>query len=124
MLTPRQPSRRRSEATSYDVRVPQHLDAQMGARLIALTLTRNSDGTATLCGAVPGWAALHDLLPKVRPGPSRQRRTIMTIAIRPVCTAHTEPSAVFGTCAGFWLARALELTGSPPLPSGATASSS
>ena len=50
----------------YRLRVAEHLDDHWSAWFGDLTLTRESDGTTSLSGAVADQAELHGLLRKVR----------------------------------------------------------
>jgi hypothetical protein len=50
----------------YRLRVHGHLQDRWEAWFEGLTLTREDDGTTSLCGAVPDQAALHGLLTKIR----------------------------------------------------------
>jgi hypothetical protein len=59
-------SRNRDAAPQYELRVDGHIDDRWTAWFDGLTLTRESDGTTSLCGLVPDQAALHGLLAKVR----------------------------------------------------------
>jgi hypothetical protein len=56
----------RDAAPQYELRVDGHIDDRWTAWFDGLTLTRESDGTTSLCGLVPDQAALHGLLAKVR----------------------------------------------------------
>ena len=51
---------------TYELRVGGHLDDHWSAWLDGLTVTRETDGTTTLRGAVSDQAQLHGLLTKVR----------------------------------------------------------
>jgi hypothetical protein len=53
-------------SSHYELRVEGHLDEHWSAWFGGLTLTREDDGTTTLCGAVADQAELHGLLAKVR----------------------------------------------------------
>ena len=57
---------RRPEPGGYLLRVDGHLDDHWSAWFAELTLTRESDGTTSLHGAVADQAELHGLLVKVR----------------------------------------------------------
>ena len=50
----------------YEIRLKGHLDTRWAAWFDGLTLTRGSDGTTIIHGAVADQAALHGLLQKVR----------------------------------------------------------
>jgi len=50
----------------YRLRVNGHLDQRWSAWFDDLTLTRESDGTTSLSGAVTDQAELHGLLTKIR----------------------------------------------------------
>jgi hypothetical protein len=50
----------------YRLRVNGHLPDRWEAWFEGLALTREDDGTTSLCGAVPDQAALHGLLAKIR----------------------------------------------------------
>lgn len=52
--------------TQYRIRVGGHLDQHWSAWFDDLTLTRDRDGTTSLCGFVADQAALHGVLAKVR----------------------------------------------------------
>jgi hypothetical protein len=52
--------------TQYRIRVGGHLDQHWSAWFDDLTLSRESDGTTSLCGFVADQAALHGVLTKVR----------------------------------------------------------
>ena len=52
--------------TQYRIRIGGHLDQHWSAWFDDLTLTRESDGTTSLCGFVADQAALHGVLMKVR----------------------------------------------------------
>jgi hypothetical protein len=54
------------EPAGYRLRVDGHLDEHWSAWFGDLTLTRDSDGTTTLSGAVSDQAELHGMLNKVR----------------------------------------------------------
>lgn len=54
------------EPGAYELRVGRHLDDRWAEWLGGLTLTRESDGTTTLRGAVADQAALHGILIKIR----------------------------------------------------------
>ena len=53
-------------ASSYELRIDGHLDGHWSAWFGARTLTRNDDGTTTLCGPLIDQSDLHGLLAKVR----------------------------------------------------------
>ena len=57
---------RRPEPGGYLLRVDGHLDDHWSAWFAELTLTRESDGTTSLRGAVADQTELHGLLVKVR----------------------------------------------------------
>ncbi|MEO6143174.1 MAG: hypothetical protein ABIP19_04270 [Dermatophilaceae bacterium] len=59
-------SSRRERPACYELRVEGHLDDHWSAWFGDLTLTRESDGTTSLCGLVSDQAELHGLLMKVR----------------------------------------------------------
>ena len=66
-MTSSGPARRRSfDAGQYQIRVKGHLADRWSGWFDGLTLTRRSDGTSLLEGAVVDQAALHGLLQKVR----------------------------------------------------------
>jgi hypothetical protein len=50
----------------YEIRVEGHLDQHWSAWFDGLSLTRSSDGSTVIRGAVVDQAALHGLLQKVR----------------------------------------------------------
>ena len=50
----------------YEIRVEGHLDTRWAAWFDGLTVTRGSDGTTIIHGAVADQAALHGLLQKIR----------------------------------------------------------
>lgn len=50
----------------YELRIKGHLDDRWADWFDGMVLTRQSDGTTTLCGPVIDQAALHGLLGKVR----------------------------------------------------------
>lgn len=52
--------------THYELRIGGHLDDHWSTWLAGLTVTRETDGTTTLRGAVSDQAQLHGLLGKVR----------------------------------------------------------
>jgi hypothetical protein len=54
------------EPGRYELRIRGHLDNCWAVWFEGLVLTRESDGTTTLCGPVVDQAALHGLLAKVR----------------------------------------------------------
>jgi hypothetical protein len=54
------------EPGRYELRIRGHLDDYRAVWFEDLLLTRESDGTTTLCGPVADQAALHGLLAKVR----------------------------------------------------------
>jgi len=56
----------RQGPSRYELRVAGHLDDHWSAWFGDLTLTRDSDGTTSLCGLVSDQAELHGLLMKVR----------------------------------------------------------
>ena len=55
-----------SASAHYELRIGGHLDDHWSAWLDDLALTRETDGTTTLRGAVADQAQLHSLLNKVR----------------------------------------------------------
>ena len=57
---------KRQAPAGYRLRVEGHLDHRWSAWFGGLTLTRESDGTTSLSGAVTDQAELHGLLTKVR----------------------------------------------------------
>lgn len=57
---------RRHWPACYELRVEGHLDDHWSAWFGNLTLTRDSDGTTSLCGLVSDQAELHGILTKVR----------------------------------------------------------
>ena len=57
---------KRQAPTAYRLRVEGHLDQRWSAWFDDLTLTRESDGTTSLSGAVTDQAELHGLLMKIR----------------------------------------------------------
>jgi hypothetical protein len=60
------PIGRWNEAKRYEIRLKGHLAARWAAWFDGLTLSRDDDGTTSLCGQVTDQAALHGLLDKVR----------------------------------------------------------
>jgi hypothetical protein len=56
----------RHEAGRYEIRLTGHLDARWATWFDGLSLSRQSDGTTILRGAIPDQAALHGLLQRVR----------------------------------------------------------
>lgn len=54
------------ESGRYEVRVNRHLDDHWAEWFGHVTLTRESDGTTTLCSLVLDQSALHGLLIKIR----------------------------------------------------------
>jgi hypothetical protein len=54
------------EGGRYEIRLTGHLEARWSEWFDGLTLTRETDGTTLLEGAVVDQAALHGLLQKVR----------------------------------------------------------
>jgi len=50
----------------YEIRVQGHLDPRWATRFDGMTLTRRSDGTTLIRGAVVDQAALHGLLHQLR----------------------------------------------------------
>lgn len=50
----------------YELRVEGHLDDHWSTWFAGMALTREDDGTTTLCGLVTDQAELHGLLAKVR----------------------------------------------------------
>jgi hypothetical protein len=56
----------RHEPGRYEIRLTGHLDPRWAVWFDGLSLSRESDGTTTLRGAIPDQAALHGLLQKVR----------------------------------------------------------
>jgi hypothetical protein len=50
----------------YEIRVRGHLESRWAAWFEGMTLTRESDGTTTICGPVVDQAALHGLLQTLR----------------------------------------------------------
>ena len=63
---PEHASPARQVPTQYRIRVGGHLDQHWSVWFGDLTLTRESDGTTSLCGFVADQAALHGVLTKVR----------------------------------------------------------
>jgi hypothetical protein len=59
-------SPRPQASACYKLRLDGHLDDHWAAWFGDLTLTRESDGTTSLCGLVSDQAELHGLLMKVR----------------------------------------------------------
>ena len=57
---------KRQGPTAYRLRVEGHLAQRWSAWFDDLTLTRESDGTTSLSGAVTDQAELHGLLMKIR----------------------------------------------------------
>ena len=57
---------KRQEPGGYRLRVKGHLDQRWSAWFDDLTLTRESNGTTSISGAVTDQAALHRLLTKIR----------------------------------------------------------
>ena len=57
---------KRQAPAGYRIRVEGHLDQRWAARFDDLTVTRESDGTTSLSGAVTDQAELHGLLMKIR----------------------------------------------------------
>ena len=57
---------KRQAPGGYRLRVNGHLDQHWSAWFDDLTLTRESDGTTSLSGAVTDQAELHGLLTKIR----------------------------------------------------------
>ena len=57
---------KRQAPGGYRLRVNGHLDQRWSAWFDDLTLTRESDGTTSLSGAVTDQAELHGLLTKIR----------------------------------------------------------
>jgi hypothetical protein len=55
-----------SQSRRYEIRLQGHLDSRWAAWFDGMTLTRHSDGTTVLDGAVVDQAALHGLLRKLR----------------------------------------------------------
>jgi hypothetical protein len=54
------------EAGRYEIRLEGHLGARWAAWFDGLTLTRESDGTTVIHGAISDQAALHGVLQKLR----------------------------------------------------------
>ncbi len=52
--------------TGYLIRVGGHLDDHWSARLDGFAITRQADGTSTLCGPVRDQAELHGVLAGLR----------------------------------------------------------
>jgi len=61
-----QTAKRQQAPGGYRLRVGGHLDQRWSAWFDDLTLTRESDGTTSLSGAVTDQAELHGLLMKIR----------------------------------------------------------
>jgi hypothetical protein len=61
-----QTAKRQQAPAGYRLRVGGHLDQRWSAWFDNLTLTRESDGTTSLSGAVTDQAELHGLLTKIR----------------------------------------------------------
>ena len=57
---------KRQAPAGYRIRVEGHLDQRWSAWFDDLTVTRESDGTTSLSGAVTDQAELHGLLMKIR----------------------------------------------------------
>ena len=57
---------KRQAPAGYRLRVDGHLDQRWSAWFDDLTLTRETDGTTSLTGAVTDQAELHGLLVKIR----------------------------------------------------------
>ncbi len=53
-------------AERYELRIAGHLDDRWVAWFDGLTVTRSTDKTTSICGAVADQAQLHGLLAKVR----------------------------------------------------------
>ena len=56
----------RSETETYQIRIQGHLQDRWGEWFEGLTITRESDGTTTLCGPLPDQTALHSVLLRIR----------------------------------------------------------
>lgn len=56
----------RDEAEVYEIRIQGHLRNQLGKLFEGLTISRESDGTTTLCGPLPDQTALHSILLRIR----------------------------------------------------------
>jgi hypothetical protein len=56
----------RCEPEIYGIRIQGHLQDRWAEWFEGLTLTRESDGTTTLCGPLPDQTALHSILLKIR----------------------------------------------------------
>lgn len=50
----------------YEIRVRGHLQDRWAEWFEGMTITRQSDGTTTLCGPLPDQTALHSVLLKIR----------------------------------------------------------
>lgn len=50
----------------YELRIRGHLQDKWSEWFEGLTLTRQDDGTTTLCGPLPDQTALHSILLKIR----------------------------------------------------------
>lgn len=54
------------EVEIVEIRVQGHLRNHLGKLFEGLTISRESDGTTTLCGPLPDQTALHSILLRIR----------------------------------------------------------
>jgi hypothetical protein len=54
-----------SQPEIYEIRIQGHLLDKWSQWLYGLTLTREDDGSTTLCGPLPDQTALHSVLQKI-----------------------------------------------------------
>jgi len=52
--------------TIYEIKIKGHLDDKWSEWFYDLTITREPDGTTTLCGPLPDQTVLHSVLDRIR----------------------------------------------------------
>jgi hypothetical protein len=77
-------TRPHDESELHEIRVQGHLDDRWTQWAEGLTLTRESDGTTTLTGALADQAALHGLLNRIRD------LNVPIVSVRRVCAESTK----------------------------------
>ena len=60
------PDDNQDETEIVEIRVQGHLRNHLGKLFEGLTISRESDGTTTLCGPLPDQTALHSILLRIR----------------------------------------------------------
>ena len=66
MKDPRPYNEGRCESETYKLRIQGHLQDKWAEEFEGLSITRESDGTTTICGPLPDQTALHSILFRIR----------------------------------------------------------